>query len=245
MNPVIIVAIIAGSAFFGLREVWPISRGVDKAASSKPASESSVVKEPAKSTAKKEEPTKTETTKSITAEDCFDDIERAVYQSKYLNHTNIIEKVCGKVDSQVKRTVILKDSTGNVIGKSEDIITLEAGKNNFFAFNFDTEITDDMTMDESTKMQSEWMRGKNDGVELVTFNRNEKNIYLTFRQTVDDLDGLPSFKLLYYKDGQIVGHESGHFSIYSDELCGKDTESVTEIYVGDLDFDDLEYIYEP
>ena len=102
-----------------------------------------------------------------------------------------------------------------------------------------------MTIEVTTKIESDWMRGPNDGVELVASNRNEDRLYLTFKQVVDNLDGLPVFKILYYKDGQIVGHDSGHFSIYADELNGKDTEAVVELSVWKMEFDDFEYIYEP
>ena len=89
------------------------------------------------------------------------------------------------------------------------------------------------------------LSGERNGVEATAFNVNGQYLYVTFRQTADDLSYFAKFKLLLYKNGKIVGDETGYFSTHAENLNGKGTEDIASLWVYGKDFDHVEYIFEP
>ncbi|MBR5370842.1 MAG: hypothetical protein IK130_01370, partial [Oscillospiraceae bacterium] len=89
------------------------------------------------------------TTKAININDCFRTMQEERISSYY--GTSIIEKVLGKENIVAVKTLILKDKDGNVIDKSEDVITLVAGNYNYFSFYIHSEITDDMVLESTIR----------------------------------------------------------------------------------------------
>ncbi len=176
--------------------------------------------------------------------DCFEVVENASYKNS-IGRTILIDKVLAKEDVSVSSTIILKDASENVIGKSEDTIHLVKGEYNYFRYYFENEPTDDTILDLSYKQASDWSVGTKDAVELVKYNHDDHHLYLSFKQIADEVSYFSRFKLLFYKDGKIVHDEDGYFSVYAENLNGKDSEDVAEITVYDIDFDEIEYICEP
>lgn len=178
------------------------------------------------------------------AEDCYDIIETGRHSNGSYK-TTVIEKVVGKEDVTVNKTMILKDADGNVIGKSESTINLQAGRNNYFAFNFYADITDSTQIETTAKLEPSIARGSNDAVELVAYNQSGNDLYITLRQTGPNIGVFSQYKLLFYKDGSIVGNEESYFDISADNLNGVGSEDVASEYLFNLDYDEIEYIYEP
>lgn len=193
-------------------------------------------------TIKKTEESPKDEKKSIT--DCYESVEHATYTNS-IGRTVLIDKVLAKEDVSVSSTIILKDAEDNVIGKSEDTIHLVKGEYNYFHFQFDKELTDDITMDQKTKQASDWSVGTKDAVELVKYNQEDNHLYLSFKQTKDTIGPFSKFKLLFYKNGEIVYDENGYFSTYAENLDGKDSEDVAALRIYNIDYDNIEYIFEP
>ncbi len=178
------------------------------------------------------------------ADDCFKVIQSGTHSNGSYKST-LIEKVTGKADETIIKKVILKDSTGEKIGESESEINLETGKANFFKFDFDFEIPADAVKEETAQIVERSDRGTNDAVELVSYDRDGDDLRLTLRQTADGISPSSQFKILFYKSGEIVYDEECTISVYADGLNGVGSEEVVSLSVYDLDYDEIEYIYEP
>ena len=157
----------------------------------------------------------------------------------------IIHKVYAKQDVSVSSTAIATDSFGNVIGKSTDDIILSKGQYNYFSYFFDVDITDASVQFQANTTNDSFLTGVRNGVELVTYNQSGNDLYLTFKQTVNTLGAIAKFKILFYKGDDIVNTEYGYFSTYAKNLKGINTTDVAKVWVYGVDFDRIEYIYEP
>ena len=85
----------------------------------------------------------------------------------------------------------------------------------------------------------------NNVVIMTGVSRDSDNLYLSLEQVKDNLGAFAKFKLLLLKDGKYVGTEEGYFSTYAENLTGKGSTDVAEIWVWSKVFDNVEYYYEP
>ncbi|MBQ7688738.1 MAG: hypothetical protein IJT27_05935 [Clostridia bacterium] len=174
----------------------------------------------------------------------YDIVETGQYTNS-IGTTYLIHKILAKQDVSVSASVVATDAGGNVIGKSTDDIILTKGKNNYFCYMFDADISDASMQFQSSAEKDSFMFGERNGVEMVQYNQSGDDLYITFKQTVEKLGSFAKFKLLLYKGDTIVDTEDGYFNIYAENLNGKDTTDVASIWVYGEDFDRVEYIYEP
>ena len=62
-------------------------------------------------------------------------------------------------------------------------------------------------------------------------------------EQVAELGSFAEFKILMYKEGKIVYSESGYFTAYTSGLNGIGSTDVASIWIYDIDFDDIEYVF--
>ena len=158
---------------------------------------------------------------------------------------HVIIKILAKKDVQANCTVIAYDDAGNVVEKSEDDIVLTEGEENFFELTFENDIKQLQLQDRLTFKNDSFLTGVRKGVEMVQYNKSGEYLYITFKQNVDKLDGFEKYKILLYNDDKIVGTESSYFCLETENLIGKDSTDIAEIWVWGTDFDRIEYYYEP
>ena len=89
------------------------------------------------------------------------------------------------------------------------------------------------------------MTGERNTVEMVQYNQTGDDLYITFKQNVDNLDYFAKFKLLFYKDDKIVDTEDGYFSTCVENLNGNGATDAAKIWAYGTDYDRIEYIFEP
>lgn len=89
------------------------------------------------------------------------------------------------------------------------------------------------------------MVGERNAVEMVQYDISGDSLYVTLQQTGDSLGAFAQFKLLLYKGDTIVDTEENFFKISAQNLNGKGSTDVAEIWVYGVDFDRVEYVYEP
>lgn len=90
------------------------------------------------------------------------------------------------------------------------------------------------------------MEGPRHSVQMVTSNKVDDNLYITFKQLTDKLGSFAKFKILYYKNGKIVDSENnGYFNIYAKNMNGKDQTDVATVWVYEIDYDKFECYFEP
>ena len=53
------------------------------------------------------------------------------------------------------------------------------------------------------------------------------------------------FKILYIKDGQVVGDGDGYYSTYAENLNGQDSTDVAKLLLDVDEYDHIEYFFEP
>ena len=82
-------------------------------------------------------------------------------------------------------------------------------------------------------------------MEMVQYDISGDSLYVTMQQIGDSLGAFSQFKLLLYKGDTIVDTEENYFNISAQSLNGKGSTDVAEIWVYGVDFDRVEYVYEP
>lgn len=188
---------------------------------------------------------KTEATEnSYEHNECYDIVETASYKNS-IGYTILIHKVAAKKDCNVDATLLAYDSNGNVIGKSEDKIVLTKGKNNFIRYSFETDISNAILTAQMTADEDSFMVGERNAVEMLSYNKVDNDLFITFKQLTDEIGSFAKFKILFYKEDKIVDTDEGYFRTHAKNLNGKDTTDVASIWIHDLDFDKIEYIFEP
>ena len=162
-----------------------------------------------------------------------------------LGDTIIIDKVSAKKNAKAEATVIAYASDGSVIDKATDDIILTEGKDNYFNFYFDGDVTDSR-MEISVSFDSNYHTdGDRNAVELEKSNQSGDHLYLTVKQVSENLGTFAKYKILYYKGDKIVDSDWSYFSTETQKLNGIGSTDVIEIWTEETDYDRIEYIYEP
>ena len=159
--------------------------------------------------------------------------------------TIVIHKVLAKKDVSVSAMLLAYGTDGNVMGKSSDDIVLTAGQNNFFRYSFEGDISSANIQADAQAKKDYFMTGERNTVEMVQYNQTGDDLYITFKQNVDNLDYFAKFKLLFYKDDKIVDTEDGYFSTCVENLNGNGATDAAKIWAYGTDYDRIEYIFEP
>lgn len=174
----------------------------------------------------------------------YDIIETASYQNS-IGNIIVIYEVLAKRDVSVSSTLLAYSPDGNVIGKSSDDITLTEGQYNFFRYSFESDISNASIQANAKAKEDSFMIGERNAVEMVQYNQSGTDLYITFKQVTDEIGIFSKFKLLLYKEDRIVGTEDGYFITYAENLNGKDSTDVAKIWVYGVDYDRVEYFFEP
>lgn len=174
----------------------------------------------------------------------YDLVESSTFKDS-IGYNTVVHKVLAKQDVSVSATLLAYGTDGNVIGKSSDDIILTKGEYNFFRYSIENDISSATIHLKAQAEEDSFMVGARKAVEMVQYNQNGKDLYITFKQNVDKLGTFAKFKLLFYKDDKIVDTEDGYFNIYAKNMIGKGDTDVAEIWVYGTDYDRFEYIYEP
>jgi hypothetical protein len=174
----------------------------------------------------------------------FDVVEAASYRDS-IGTTHVIHKVLAKSNVTISATLLAYGTDGNVLGKGTDEIILTEGKYNYFHYLFDSDISNASFRINATPKNDTFMIGERNAVEMVQYDISGDSLYVTLQQTGDSLGAFSQFKLLLYKGDTIVDTEENYFNISAQSLNGKGSTDVAEIWVYGVDFDRVEYVYEP
>ena len=163
-----------------------------------------------------------------------------------IGYTHVIHKVKAKKDVSISATLMAYDANNNVIGKSEDRITLTTGQNNFFEYTFEPDISKAKITAQMEAENDSFMDGPRNAVQMVKSNKTGDDLFITFKQVTDELGSSAKFKILYYKGGKIIDTETnGYFVIYAKNMKGKGSTDVAKVWVYDIAYDKFEVCFEP
>ena len=174
----------------------------------------------------------------------FDIVEAASYRDS-IGTTHVIHKVLAKSNVTISATLLAYGTDGNVLGKGTDEIILTEGQYNYFHYIFNSDISNASFQVNATPKNDTFMVGERNAVEMVQYDISGDSLYVTLQQTGDSLGAFSQFKLLLYKGDTIVDTEENYFSVSAKNLNGKGSTDVAEIWVYGIDFDRVEYVYEP
>ena len=174
----------------------------------------------------------------------FDVVEAASYRDS-IGTTHIIHKVLAKSNVTISATLLAYGPDKSVLGKGSDEIILTDGQYNFFHYIFTNDITNASFQVNAAPKNDSFMAGERNAVEMVQYDISGDSLYVTLQQTGDSLGAFSQFKLLLYKGDTIVDTEENYFNISAQNLNGKGSTDVAEIWVYGVDFDRVEYVYEP
>ena len=175
--------------------------------------------------------------------DYYDIVETALID-RSIPYTTVIHKVLAKKNATISSNLIAYDADGNVIDKSSDTIILTEGQYNFFRYTFSDDVSNANIQASIQAKKAPFVDAMRNGVEMLQYNRNGKELYITFQQNIDDLK-FSRYKLIFYQDDKIVETEEGTFNFNAENLNGKGTTDVAEIGIYGFDYDRFEYIYQP
>lgn len=178
----------------------------------------------------------------------FDVIDQCSYQDS-IGTTYIIHKILAKKDISASSTIIAYDKDKKVIGKSSDSIVLTKDSYNYFSYSFKNDISEASLEIACTCEPDSFLVGPRNAIEMVTYNKAGDELYITVKQTKSDIGTLPKYKVLYYKEDQLIGASSGYYGISSSGLSGIGSTDVISVPWFDFyhfqDFDSLECFFEP
>ena len=188
---------------------------------------------------------KTETTdNTYDHNDYYDIVEASILNDNASHYTTVIHKVLAKKDGSVSADLIAYDPDGNVIEKDSEMIILTEGNYNYFKYVFSKDISNASIQARGKTEACSFTPEQRNGVEMVSYNQNEKDLYITFKQNTDNI-GNAEYKLIFYKDDKIIDTNDGLFWIKSDYFNKKGDTDVIELFVSNPDYDRFEYIYQP
>ena len=147
----------------------------------------------------------------------------------------------------IDASAIANSSDGNVLGKSSDDTVIAKDGYCYIKFSFDGEVKKG-TLNETINVTPVTNEAKYtfNAVGMTKWNRVDSDLYVTFKQITDKIGDFSKFKLLLFNNGDLIYSTDGYFSVYAENLNGKDSTDVASLWVYSIgDFDKIEYYYEP
>lgn len=180
----------------------------------------------------------------IAPEDYFEVTDTLTYQNSF-GGTVIIRKVLAKQDAALISTVSFQGADRRSLNNSSDRIVLTEGEPNYFRYILPDGIPEGEEPEFKEHLSIGGGSRTKNAVELISWSQDESGLNLNVRQNAEQLSPEARFKLLFYKEGQLVYDEFGVFAMNTDELKGPGSEASLTVLLVETDFDDIEFYYEP
>ena len=175
--------------------------------------------------------------------DYYDVVETATYTSA--GSTVVVHKVKAKQDVSILGTMSAYDEDGEMIGESTDRMILTKDEINYVKYIFSKDISDAELKTQANLEANSLIEGDRSAVEMVSYDYSNDTLNITFKQVTDEVGEFAKFKLLLYKDDEIINTQEGHFSVYAKNLSDKDSTDTVSLWLYNFDFDNVEYVFEP
>ena len=146
-------------------------------------------------------------------------------------------------DATVKMTITNKN--GDVLETGEDTISLTEGKQNYFNVSVESEYVDESNkFNLKTSTSKSFWTGDTDAVKVVRYNQSGDDLYITVKQVKENLGSFAQLKILLLNKGELVDAEECYYSVYAQDLTGKDSEALIELWVWGVDYTDIEFYFQ-
>lgn len=177
--------------------------------------------------------------------DQFAVIETSEFVSNPLNYNNIIHKVFARLNTSVTATLKVYDSNNKVIDEYSNSIILTAGKNNYFSFLYHNDLEDIAKFEVTYNIDKSELYCDRNAVNLIDYELDNGTLYLNVEQIKENFDPWTTFKILYYKNNEIVSAYSGMFGSLTNKLTSVGSQASILVRSFGINFDNIEFIYEP
>ena len=156
----------------------------------------------------------------------------------------LVHKVLAKKNITIKATITA--TSGDNIKEDSDEIILTAGQYNYFEYYLGKDYPKDFDLDAQIEAEADTSYlGDRNAVEVVKYNKCDDYLYITVKQVSERLGSSAKYKILYYKNNQIVDTDYSYFSNSASGLRGKGSTDVEDVWIYGIDFDRFEFIFEP
>lgn len=190
------------------------------------------------------EPTTAKPENTYNNNEYYDVVERSCFINSSGN-SFIVDKVLAKKNISVSSSCVALASDGSVVGKCDDTIILTVGQYNYFCYSFEGVLSSETYKFNAHFEEDSPMIGERNAVEAIQVDRSGDELFITFKQTGNELSTFAKFKLLFYKNNEIVGTDEGFFSMSAPNLNGSGSTDVAQIWTYDTDYDSVECYFEP
>ena len=162
-----------------------------------------------------------------------------------IDYKHIIYVVEGKKTTDVSLRVTIEDKKGNILDTRSDDISLTKGKKNYFHIITDSRnISPDSKYTVKQKSSSSFWSGADNSIEVVKYNHNDDDFFITVKQVKEDMGQYARIKVLFFYNGALVDSEEGYYSVYAEDLDHKGDTDVIKFWIYGTKYTDVEFFLE-
>lgn len=167
------------------------------------------------------------------------------YTYEYFGYRHFIYLVDAKKTAEIELKLLIKDKKGNVLDTAEDRISLTKGKKNYFDLVFKDEFFDsDNSYTLTSKSVTSYHKGAEDAAKVTNYNKSDNTLYITVKQTNEDLGSFAELKMLFYKGDKLIYSEDCFYDVYAEDLEHKGDEAIMGVSIYGVDYTSIEFYYE-
>lgn len=134
---------------------------------------------------------------------------------------------------------------GDVIEMTDTLLSLTKGKQNYCDFTFTSNKIEESNLFSCEYVNSKvLLEGDTDAVKVVDYSKEDNFLSVTVKQVKENLGKYAELKVLLFNDGELVDYGRGFYSIYAEDLTGKNSEATMTIPVWETDYSDVQFFFE-
>ena len=177
--------------------------------------------------------------------DAFTVLGSYTYKDTFWGYQYFVYLVEAKKTTEAEIKLVISDKNGNVLDTCSDKISLTKGKQNYFQIVTDSKYVDSNSKYSMTsKNSSSYHTGDEDAVKIIKYNKTDDNLYVTVKQTKENLGPYAELKMLFFNGDKLVGSEDCYYSVYAEDLESKGDESIMSIWIYGVDYTNVEFFFE-
>ena len=166
------------------------------------------------------------------------------YKNTIWDYQYLVYVVEAKNTTQAEAKLVITGKNGDILDTCEDTIALTKGKTNYFRLVTEGKyINSDNEYKMTASSSSSFWSGAEDAVEIVKYNQSDKTLYITVKQTKEDLGGFAQLKMLFFNGDKLVNTEECYYSVYADGLKKKGDEDIISIRVTES-YTNIDFFFE-
>ena len=175
--------------------------------------------------------------------DAFNVISSYTYTTYGYQYLIYVVEAKKTVDVDLK--LVIKDKNGDILDTCESSVSLTKGKKTYFSLCTESKyINSNNKYTLTTKSSTPFWSGAEDAVKVTKYNKSGDYLYVTVKQTKEDLGTFAQLKMLFFNGDKLVNAEDCFYTVYADDLEHKGDESIMSIWIYGITYTSIEFYYE-